>query len=159
MENETRESQGWQAKLWLKSVDGRILGEASGEGRTECLSAEEALEMNLEAFVPAEEEDWEERVFVESQIKFDCGEQAKNVETLLPYKYLQLKEATVTVKVFEQEQESSFTEKIVLNRETVLSRKAVLNRRTVLNRKAVLNRRTVLNRKAMLNREKVLRLF
>ena len=110
VENETRESQGWQAKLWLKSVDGRILGEASGEGRTECLSAEEALEMNLEAFVPAEEEDWEEQVFVESQIKFDCGEQAKNVETLLPYKYLQLKEATVTVKVFEQERESSFTE-------------------------------------------------
>ena len=118
VENETRESQGWQAKLWLKTMDGQILGEVSAEGKAERLSAMEALEMNLEAFAPAGEEDWEEQVFVESQVRFDCGEQAKNVETLLPYKYLQLKEATVTVKVFDQERESSFIEENCIQQES-----------------------------------------
>lgn len=108
IENETMEAQAWEAKLLLKTMDCKILGQVWAKGVTNALSSGKVLEMDLEAFAPAEEtgweeHDWEEQVFVEGQADFSNGRKAKNVETLLPYKYLQLKKPQFTVCVTEQE--------------------------------------------------------
>lgn len=111
LENETRFSHTWKARLMLKTMDCAVCCQVCREGTIEPLSSKKVLEMDLESFAFVREPDWEERVFIEARVCFDEGleteARTQNVETLLPYKYLKRKKPKIRVCVEEREDEFS----------------------------------------------------
>lgn len=103
VENETRDLKRWKARLLLRDMNGKILGEKSAKGSTGALVSEKILELDPSAALSAPRKDWEEDVFIEGTVVFEDGTSTQNVETFLPYKYIKLKEPCITVNVTEQE--------------------------------------------------------
>ena len=103
VENETGNKRSWKAKIYLKNMDCQVLLETKAQGSTGAFASEKAAEMELEAFLREADDRRMERVFVESEVFFEDGTRARNVETLLPYKYLALRKPSIAVSVEETE--------------------------------------------------------
>ncbi|MCI8389453.1 MAG: glycoside hydrolase family 2 protein [Roseburia sp.] len=109
VENETEKEISWEAEILLKTMDLQVIGSAGATGTTGAFRSEEALVLELcrlrQAAVAAEPDaalqqdqaEWEEQVFLESRVTFGDSTTTQNVETLLPYKYLALKQPQIRV--------------------------------------------------------------
>lgn len=101
-ENETSVPVKWQAKIRIKNMDCEIICSAAAEGSTGPFCSEKIAELDFGSLCSGNDT-WAETVFAESTVTFEDGTQTHNVEVLLPYKYLTLKQPEVQTAVTETE--------------------------------------------------------
>ena len=110
VENETAQEARWQGKIVLKNMKCEVLAEAIIQGSTAAFTSEEVGKLDLTDFYDKSDIFWEEQVFAESEIVFEDGEGAHNVEVLLPYKHLDLEKPHLEIQV--QEDTNAFVLKL-----------------------------------------------
>ncbi|MGN0395312.1 MAG: glycoside hydrolase family 2 protein, partial [Coprococcus sp.] len=111
--NEKQQEQRFSAQILVKTLDMNIVAEISSNGKIDSLSSECVLDMNLrnireyeEMFaLPEESREFPAQVFLEGRLILEDGTVYKNVETLLPYKYIDLPIPQISVSVSEYEHE------------------------------------------------------
>ncbi|MGN0295509.1 MAG: glycosyl hydrolase 2 galactose-binding domain-containing protein, partial [Lachnospiraceae bacterium] len=117
-ENETSVPVKWQADIRIKNMDCKIICSATTEGSTGAFCSEKIAELEFGGLCSARNDfsdcghqnplsscndTWAETVFAESTVTFENGTKTHNVEVLLPYKYLSLKQPDVQAAVTETE--------------------------------------------------------
>ncbi|MGN0405803.1 MAG: glycoside hydrolase family 2 protein, partial [Bariatricus sp.] len=103
VENETAFPVNWEGEILLKNMDCEVLEKVTVRGCTEEFTSEKIAEMDITQISSGKPMEWEERVFSEANVRFEDGNVVKQVETLLPYKYLDLKKPEIEVQVQEKE--------------------------------------------------------
>ena len=106
LENETREEQNYQVTLSVKNMKCEILDSVQMKGVTRAFCAEKILEADVSRW-----RSQEDSVFVEAVVHTEAGEVLTDVETLVPYKYLDLKKPQIQTEV----EETAETFKIYLS--------------------------------------------
>lgn len=110
-ENETAKEQLYQACIEVKTMYCETLYKISVKGYMEAMGCEPVLELNLcdlEEYremkeMPLHLGSWDETVFLEGTLTLGDGSVRKSVETLLPYKYIQLPKPQIRAEVTETE--------------------------------------------------------
>lgn len=100
-ENETSAPVTWQADIRIRNMDCEILSSVTAEGSTAPFCSEKIAELDFSEL--NHDDSWAETVFAESTVTFENGTRTHNVEVLLPYKYLSLKQPDVQTAVTETE--------------------------------------------------------
>lgn len=103
VENETAFPVDWEGEILLKNMDCEVLEKVTVRGCTEEFTSEKIAEMDITQISLGKPMEWEEQVFAEANVRFEDGNVVKQVETLLPYKYLDLKKPEIEVQVQEKE--------------------------------------------------------
>ena len=101
-ENETSAPVTWQAQIRIRNMDCEIICSATAEGSTAPFCSEKIAELDFGSLCSGDDT-WAETVFAESIVTFENGTKTHNVEVLLPYKYLALKQPLVQTDVTETE--------------------------------------------------------
>ena len=101
-ENETSAPVTWQADIRIRNMDCEILSSVTAEGITAPFCSEKIAELDFGSLCSGDDT-WAETVFAESIVTFENGTRTRNVEVLLPYKYLALKQPLVQTDVTETE--------------------------------------------------------
>lgn len=108
-ENESMKDQKYTAALYLKDVNLNVISEVSVEGTIPALTSEKTIEWNL-LDIPAYGDfnkkvvkagNLDETLFLEGVLISEDGEVKRTVETLLPFKYMQLPKPSVSAEVTE----------------------------------------------------------
>lgn len=100
-ENETSVPAAWQADICIRNMDCEIISSVTAKGSTGPFCSEKIAELDFEALCT--EDTWAETVFAESTVTFENSTKTHNVEVLLPYKYLALKQPRIETTVTETE--------------------------------------------------------
>ncbi len=96
LENESMEEKAYTVTFYVKNTKGAVLKEVTVSGSGSALGATKVLTESVGEFLPEKY-----HVFVEAVLRMD-GEIVQNdVETLVPYKYLEMEKADVAVTVEE----------------------------------------------------------
>ena len=98
--SESKEKESYTARLYIKNMDCEILEIVEQKGIIDGLSSKLVSEINIDSYNKNADS-----VFVEGIVTLESGNQLKEVETLVPYKYMELKRDNVKVKVTEVEDE------------------------------------------------------
>ena len=104
IENETENEVFWQGEILLKNMDMEVIHKVTAQGSTKDFCSEKILEMGLEEMNRFDIPDCEEYLFFEGRVVFEDGSTVKNIETPLPFKYLQIKPADIKAVVNETEE-------------------------------------------------------
>lgn len=113
VENETNEMQSCQANIQIKNVQCEVLREGTATESVEPFSSKKVLELDL-AEIPEYaacadkeflREDWERQIVLEGTVTLQDGNALKTVETLAPYKYMELPVPKLSVEVRQQEED------------------------------------------------------
>lgn len=111
IENEIAKEQLYHAYIEIKNMHCETLYQVSVKGYMAAMLSEPVLELNLcdlEEYremkeLPLQLGSWDETVFVEGTLILGDGSVRKSVETLLPYKHLQLPKPKIRTEVTETE--------------------------------------------------------
>lgn len=103
VENETSSEVKWHGEICLKNMDCEVIDSISAEGTTKAFASGKILESDFGQYLTDTYGSWEETVFAEGRVTFEDGTKAHNVEVLLPYKHLNLKKPSISVKAEETE--------------------------------------------------------
>ncbi len=103
VENESAKQVTWKAEILLKNMDCEVLEKVTAQGSSKGYSAEKILEMDKKVLEQVNMPDCEEQLFFEGRVVFEDGVVVKNIETLLPYKYLKLKKPEISAEVSEEQ--------------------------------------------------------
>lgn len=101
MENESKDKVSWKGEILLKNMDCEVIHKVTAQGDTGPYSSEKILEMEIGEIDRLKISDPEEYVFFEGKVFFEDGRVVKNIETVVPFKYLQLKQPEIKVQVEE----------------------------------------------------------
>ncbi len=111
--NETQKKQTYTATISVKTMDFRTIAASTSNGSTEPFSSSCALSFDLKEIkeyadmlsLPKEVRKFEEQTFLEGTILLEDGTVLQSIETLLPYKYMNLPVPQIYISVKEEEQE------------------------------------------------------
>lgn len=104
IENESADKRRYTAELTIRDMNCNVLGTITKEGEVEGRTSCEIAQMEL-----AEYRQWEETAFVTINVTMDDGCKLSDIETLLPFKYLNLPKPQINVSVEEAEDEYRIT--------------------------------------------------
>lgn len=111
VENETKQEKNCQVEILVKNMKCGVIKKISGKGTVPAFASRQVLEMEL-AKIPeyaeamkkaAKAGSWEEQVFIEGIVTLEDGTVLRNVETLLPYKYMSLRKPQIRTEVREEQ--------------------------------------------------------
>ena len=115
--SESKEKESYTVRLYIKNMDCEILESEEQTGIIDAFSSKMVSEINIDSY-----NKYADSIFIEGIVTLENGIQLKEVETLFPYKYMELKRDKVKVKVTEDEDEfilhissSCFTPFVELN--------------------------------------------
>ena len=95
--NESMEAQSYQVVFYVKNMECEILEKITGKGTVEAQESGQILTVDVSK--------WEEKkyeIFLEAEVTLADGKVLRDVETLVPYKYLELDKPEITAEVEEQ---------------------------------------------------------
>lgn len=101
MENESKDQVSWKGEILLKNMDCEVIHKVTAQGSTDSYRSEKILDMEIGEMDRLKISDPEEYVFFEGRVFFEDGRASKNIETVVPFKYLQLKQPKIKVSVEE----------------------------------------------------------
>lgn len=104
IENETKNEVFWQGEILLKNMDMEVVHKVSAQGSTKDFRSQKILDMDIREMDRLKISDPEEQVFFEGKVVFEDGRVSKNIETVVPFKYLELKRPKIQVSVDETEE-------------------------------------------------------
>ncbi len=103
IENETENKVFWQGEILLKNMDMEVIHKVTAQSSTGDFRSEKVLEMGLEEMNRLKLPDREENLFFEGRVTFEDNRTIKNIETPVPFKYLQMKPADIKAEVYDLE--------------------------------------------------------
>ena len=95
--NESMEAQSYQVVFYVKNMECEILEKITGKGTVEAQESGQILTVDVSK--------WEEKkyeIFLEAEVTLADGKVLRDVETLVPYKYLELDKPEIAAEVEEQ---------------------------------------------------------
>ncbi|MDK2965043.1 MAG: beta-mannosidase [Lacrimispora sp.] len=98
--SESKEKESYTARLYIKNMDCEIIEYTEQKGSIDPFSSKAVLEITTDSYIKIADS-----VFLEGIVTLDSGIQLNEVETLLPYKYMELKRDKVKAEVTEEEDE------------------------------------------------------
>ena len=99
VENESKDQVSWKGEILLKNMDCEVIYQVTTQGSTSPYSSEKILDMEIGEIDRLKISDPEEYAFFEGRVVFEDGSVVKNIETVVPFKYLQLKQPEIKVQV------------------------------------------------------------
>lgn len=103
IENETENKVFCQGEILLKNMDMEVIHKVTAQSSTGDFRSEKVLEMGLEEMNRLKLPDREENLFFEGRVTFEDNRTIKNIETPVPFKYLQMKPADIKAEVYDLE--------------------------------------------------------
>lgn len=97
LENESMEAQPYQVVFYVKNMECEILEKIIGKGTVGVQESGQIL------VVDVSREDKKYEIFLEAEVTLADGSVLRDVETLVPYKYLELDKPEITAEVEEQD--------------------------------------------------------
>ena len=102
LENESMEAQPYQVVFYVKNMECEILEKITGKGTVGVQESGQILVVDVSRW-----EDKKYEIFLEAEVTLADGSVLRDVETLVPYKYLELDKPEKAVYYFENGQELS----------------------------------------------------
>lgn len=99
LENESMKAQPYQVVFYVKNMECEILEKITGKGTVGVQESGQILKVDISRW-----EDKKYEVFLEAEVTLADGSVLRDVETLVPYKYLELDKPEITVEVEEQDE-------------------------------------------------------
>lgn len=106
LSNESGKTEEYEVQLFVKNMKCKELALEGTSGDIKAFSAKEILSLNLK--------EWEEKkykIFFEAKVKTKSGVALREVETMVPYKYLELEKSNLQIEIEEQEKAFEITVK------------------------------------------------
>ena len=100
--NESMEAQSYQVVFYVKNMECEILEKITGKGTVGVQESGQILTVDVSGW-----EDKKYEIFLEAEVTLADGRVLRDVETLVPYKYLELDKPEKAVYYFENGQELS----------------------------------------------------
>ena len=98
LENESMEAQPYQVVFYVKNMECEILEKITGKGTVGVQESGQILVVDVSRW-----EDKKYEIFLEAEVTLADGSVLRDVETLVPYKYLELDKPEITAEVEEQD--------------------------------------------------------
>lgn len=98
LENESMEAQPYQVVFYVKNMECEILEKITGKGTVGVQESGQILAVDVSKW-----EDRKYKIFLEAEVTLADGKVLRDVETLVPYKYLELDKPEIAAEVEEQE--------------------------------------------------------
>ena len=98
LENESMEAQPYQVVFYVKNMECEILEKITGKGTVGVQESGQILAVDVSRW-----EDRKYKIFLEAEVTLADGKVLRDVETLVPYKYLELDKPEIAAEVEEQE--------------------------------------------------------
>ena len=98
LENESMEAQPYQVVFYVKNMECEILEKITGKGTVGVQESGQILMVDVSGW-----EDKKYEIFLEAEVTLADGRVLRDVETLVPYKYLELDKPEITAEVEEQD--------------------------------------------------------
>ena len=96
--NESMEAQSYQVVFYVKNMECEILEKITGKGTVGVQESGQILTVDVSGW-----EDKKYEIFLEAEVTLADGRVLRDVETLVPYKYLELDKPEITAEVEEQD--------------------------------------------------------
>lgn len=96
--NESMEAQSYQVVFYVKNMECEILEKITGKGTVGVQESGQILTVDVSGW-----EDKKYEIFLEAEVTLADGSVLRDVETLVPYKYLELDKPEITAEVEEQD--------------------------------------------------------
>ena len=96
--NESMEAQSYQVVFYVKNMECEILEKITGKGTVGVQESGQILMVDVSGW-----EDKKYEIFLEAEVTLADGRVLRDVETLVPYKYLELDKPEITAEVEEQD--------------------------------------------------------
>ena len=97
LENESMDAQSYQVAFYVKNMECEILEKLTGTGTVGVQESAPILAVDVSGW-----EDKKYEIFLEAEVTLAGGDVLCDVETLVPYKYLELDKPEITAEVEEQ---------------------------------------------------------
>ena len=97
LENESMDAQSYQVAFYVKNMECEILEKLTGTGTVGVQESAPILAVDVSGW-----EDKKYEIFLEAEVTLADGDVLCDVETLVPYKYLELDKPEITAEVEEQ---------------------------------------------------------
>ena len=98
LENESMEAQPYQVVFYVKNMECEILEKITGKGTVGVQESGQILAVDVSRW-----EDRKYKIFLEAEVTLADGKVLRDVETLVPYKYLELDKPEIAAEVEEHE--------------------------------------------------------
>lgn len=99
LENESMKAQPYQVVFFVKNMECEILEKITGKGTVGVQESGQILTVDVSRW-----EDKKYEIFLEAEVTLADGSVLRDVETLVPYKYLELDKPEIMVEVEEQDE-------------------------------------------------------
>ena len=96
--NESMDAQSYQVAFYVKNMECEILEKITGKGTVGVQESGQILAVDVSKW-----EDRKYKIFLEAEVTLADGKVLRDVETLVPYKYLELDKPEIAAEVEEQE--------------------------------------------------------
>ena len=110
VENETKKAQDICAHIYVKDMNCKVCSHVETRARVDAFTSQMVLSFDLKELKeyremleqPQKCDSFDEQIFIEAVLVLEDGTVKKDVETLLPYKYMNLPKAQLQAKVTEE---------------------------------------------------------